>query len=182
MTWQRTDDGARDGWLLTGGYVFVSDDEVQELLEAVRDHRLEQLGLTIAAADELVHSLLKVDQGPTAEEGAAAAIRRAHGRCEGRVAERCTGTDEVTHHKRGRVGPLANHPDHLARLCDPCHRWVHDHVLLARELGLLLSRTARVEPCTTCRRPVELGADAHEHDDSAPYCAEHCPTCNPTTT
>lgn len=63
---------------------------------------------------------------------------RAGGRCE---VPNCLGRHEHTHHKAGRTGEGAHHPDRLLACCLPCHEFIHAHPAWAREQGLMESRT-----------------------------------------
>jgi hypothetical protein len=59
-------------------------------------------------------------------------IRESHGWCTGQA---------VTIHEpllRSRGGSIVD-VDNSVAICDPCHRWVHDHPEFARELGLMRS-------------------------------------------
>lgn len=58
-------------------------------------------------------------------EGRRAVRERSGGRCE--HPSGCAATAEVVHHRAGRVGKGAHHPDLLMHLCDDHHRWVHAH-------------------------------------------------------
>ena len=46
------------------------------------------------------------------------------------------------HHRIRRSQGGKDTPENLITLCNPCHRWVHDHPMAARREGLLLSRHA----------------------------------------
>jgi hypothetical protein len=57
-----------------------------------------------------------------------------HETCE---APMCMGRATEIHHKRGRIGELLNDTRYWLALCEPCHRWVHEHPKAARDAGLL---------------------------------------------
>lgn len=62
---------------------------------------------------------------------------RSQGRCEARCCDGCTGQYEHAHHVRRRSQGGSDTARNLVAICGPCHRWVHDHPVRARELGLL---------------------------------------------
>ena len=64
---------------------------------------------------------------------------RSGGRCE-YVSNgiRCLHRLEHLHHKRRRSQGGTDTAGNLAALCEPHHRWCHEHPTEARELGLLI--------------------------------------------
>ena len=73
----------------------------------------------------------QLDARPMCEAGKL--IRGAHG-------SSCTVRATVIHEPllRSRGGSTID-VDNSVAICDPCHRWVHDHPMLATELGLMRS-------------------------------------------
>jgi hypothetical protein len=79
-------------------------------------------------------------------DGREAALQRAGWRCE---AERhgfpgCRQRPEVVHHINRRRGLDPHNPDWLVAMCDPCHKYAHDHVAEAEQLGLLVRASGRI--------------------------------------
>lgn len=68
------------------------------------------------------------------------AMLRAKGRCEARCSPRCRIYGSQAHHKLRRSQGGADTADNLLWVCDPCHRWIHDHPARSFELGLLVRR------------------------------------------
>lgn len=52
----------------------------------------------------------------------------------------CCNLSSETHHRRGKLGWLLIDTRHWLPVCNPCHRWIHDHPEEARKLGLLAPR------------------------------------------
>lgn len=69
-----------------------------------------------------------------------AVIARSGGRCEGQVADVCTGRAQHLHHRvrRSQGGPHT--VENIVHLCEACHTWAHGNVTEARVLGLISSR------------------------------------------
>lgn len=72
-------------------------------------------------------------------EGRRAVLERSGGRCE--HPSGCAATADVVHHRAGRVGEGAHHPDLLLALCDDHHRWVHDHPAESYANGAMVRRS-----------------------------------------
>ena len=65
-------------------------------------------------------------------------VERSGGLCEGDgFSDYCTGVGTDAHHVRTRSQGGTHDPENLRWLCHPCHMWIHDHPLSAREAGLL---------------------------------------------
>lgn len=62
---------------------------------------------------------------------------RARGLCEARCAEDCMNGGTSAHHRRRRSQGGTDTVSNLLWVCEPCHRWIHDHITEAVERGFL---------------------------------------------
>lgn len=67
---------------------------------------------------------------------------RAHGLCEAKVHEDCTGRAEHAHHILLRSQGGSDGQENLLAVCHACHGWIHLHPGLSYELGFLRHREA----------------------------------------
>lgn len=66
---------------------------------------------------------------------------RSRGTCEA-AGDKCTQRATVIHHKAGRVGPDAHHPDRLMHICEPCHLDIHANPQRSYVLGHMERRVS----------------------------------------
>lgn len=52
----------------------------------------------------------------------------------------CTSREVTLHHAKGRIGKLLYDPTYFRSLCVEHHRWVEEHPVEAKEMGLSVSR------------------------------------------
>lgn len=66
-----------------------------------------------------------------------ALLERSGGRCEAKVAARCTGVGVTAHHVQRRAQSGPNDLDNLVWACRACHQELHDNPEKAYEAGLM---------------------------------------------
>ena len=65
--------------------------------------------------------------------------QRSGGLCEAQVMAVCTAFAMDAHHVLRRSQGGSHEPSNLRDCCRHCHRWIHEHVYEATQLGLLKS-------------------------------------------
>ena len=52
--------------------------------------------------------------------------------------EKCGRFGTILHHKNGRTGERLYDINYFMAVCDPCHKWIHEHPKESREKGWLI--------------------------------------------